>query len=77
MLYQQLQLQEQPLQGEAQLPPQWKNILSNHQAETDLHSNFNITLCCWKKQGETTGKLCQKLILVGHQAQLSADYYQR
>ena len=69
----------EPLQTEGRLSSyhndlKGADLLPSCHVEIYLHSNFNSSLCCWKRQGEDTGKLCWEVILRGHQVHLSTDY---
>lgn len=65
--------------GQAQFhsDPKGADLFPSCHVELYLHRNFISSLCCWKRQGEDTGKLCWEVILRGHQAHLSTDYCQR
>lgn len=73
----------EPLQTEGRLSSYHNDLkgadllLTSCYVEIHLHSNSNSSLCCWKRQGEDTGKLCWEVILRGHQADLSTDYRRR
>lgn len=61
----------EPLQTEGRLSSYHNDLkgadllLPSCYVEIHLHSNSNSSLCCWKRQGEDTGKLCWEVILRG------------